>query len=54
MEELKENEMMFDDSEFDDFNTLEEKTIELDEEFEKQLSKKIDNLLKEHPLQYEE
>lgn len=53
MEELKEHEMIFDDSEFDDFDTREEKTIEIDEEFEKEVSKELDELLTEHPLEYE-
>lgn len=54
MEELKEYEMIFDDREFDDFDTQEEEPIEIDEEFEKQVSKELDELLKEHPLEYED
>lgn len=46
--------MIFDDREFDDFDTTEEETIELDEEFEKQVSKALDKYLKEDPLEYEE
>lgn len=53
MEKLKEHEMIFDDREFDDFDTREEKTIEIDEEFEKEVSKELDELLKEHPIEYE-
>lgn len=54
MEELKEYEMIFDDREFDNFDTTEEETIEIDEEFQKQVSKELDELLKKHPLQYED
>ena len=39
MEELKEYEMIFDDRELDELEGTEEETIELDEEFEKQVSK---------------
>lgn len=53
MEELKEYEMIFDDRELDELEGTEEETIELDEEFQKQVSKELDELLKEHPLQYE-
>lgn len=54
MEELKEYEMIFDDRELDELEGTEEEIIEIDEEFEKQLSKELDELLKEHPLQYED
>lgn len=54
MEELKEHEMIFDDRELNELEGTEEETIELDEEFQKQVSKELDELLKEHPLQYED
>ncbi len=41
---------MFDDKELEDFG---DEPIEIDEEFEKELSKKIDEYLKENPLHYE-
>lgn len=46
--------ILFDDRELDELEGTEEETIELDEEFEKQVSKELDELLKEHPLEYEE
>jgi len=54
MEELKEYEMIFDDREFDDLETTEEGIVEVDEEFNKQVSKELDEYLKEHPLHYED
>ncbi|MGM9881577.1 MAG: hypothetical protein ACI4VH_07610 [Clostridia bacterium] len=51
MEELKENEMMFDDRELEEFI---DEPIEIDEEFQKQVTKEIDEYLKENPIQYED
>jgi len=54
MEELKDYEMIFDDRELDELEGTEEEPIEIDEEFQKQVSKELDELLKKHPLQYED
>lgn len=54
MEESKDHSTLFDDREFDDFETTKEESIEKDEEFEKEMSKELDEYLKEHPLHYED
>lgn len=63
MEELKENDLLnfddekyiiFDDRELDELEGEEGEPIEIDEEFQKQVSKELDEFLKKHPLQYEE
>lgn len=54
MEELKEYEMIFDDREFDDFETTKEGIVEVDEKFNEQVSKEIDEFFKKNPLQYED
>ena len=53
MEESKENEYnyLFDDRELEE---LSDEEIVIDEEFEKELRKEMDDYLKEHPIEYEE
>lgn len=38
--------MIFDNRKFDDFDTREEKSIEIDEEFEKEASKQLNGYLR--------
>jgi len=51
MEELKDPNMLFDDRELDG---LSDESIQVDEEFNKQVSKELDEYLKEHPLNNED
>lgn len=53
MEESKsnENEIIFDDRELDE---LSDNPIEIDEQFENEMSKKLDDYLKKHPFEFED
>lgn len=46
--------IIFDDSEFDDFEVTKEEIVEVDAEFNKKVSKELDDYLREHPLHFED
>lgn len=48
---IKNEKVLFDDKELDEISN---NLIEIDEKFEKEMSKKIDKYLKENPFEYED